>query len=113
MWSPTVAAVSVVLDHTEDLGVVRLALDGLLCAAHLASYHRLDQVPISQHVNFRLLKCWCGVKRQMKPFEHCGSIHSLLVPAKWRRGMGNRQLRAESSRDSRTRLISKAQHPTC
>lgn len=44
MWSPTVAAVSVVLDHAEDMGVVRLALDGLQCAARLASYHRLDQV---------------------------------------------------------------------
>ena len=44
MWSPTVAAVSVVLDHAEDLIVIRMALDGLLCAARLAQYHRLDQV---------------------------------------------------------------------
>lgn len=44
MWSPTVAAVSVVLDHAEDPAFVRLALDGLLCAARLASHHRLDQV---------------------------------------------------------------------
>lgn len=45
MWSPTVAAVSVVLDHAEDESAVRLALDGLQCAARLAQYHRLDQVP--------------------------------------------------------------------
>ena len=49
MWSPTVAAVSVVLDHAEDVAVVKLALDGLLCAARLASHHRLDQVPFPCH----------------------------------------------------------------
>ena len=54
MWSPTVAAVSVVLDHAEDVPVVRLALDGLLCAARLASYHRLDQVCAPAHLPVRL-----------------------------------------------------------
>eukprot|EP00884_Botryococcus_braunii_P022699 jgi/Botrbrau1/9112/Bobra.0305s0016.2 len=44
MWGPTVAAVSVVLDHAEDLGVVRQALDGLLLSAKIASFHHVDEV---------------------------------------------------------------------
>ena len=44
MWGPTVAAVSVVLDHAEDMGTVRQALDGLLQAAKLGAYHHVDEV---------------------------------------------------------------------
>lgn len=44
MWGPTVAAVSVVLDHAEDLGVVRQALDGLLLSAKIAAFHHVDEV---------------------------------------------------------------------
>ena len=44
MWGPTVAAVSVVLDHAEDPAVVRQALDGLLLAAKIAAFHHVDEV---------------------------------------------------------------------
>ena len=44
MWGPTVAAVSVVLDHAEDMATVRQALDGLLQAAKLGAYHHVDEV---------------------------------------------------------------------
>lgn len=44
MWGPTVAAVSVVLDHAEDMPTVRQALDGLLQAAKLGAYHHVDEV---------------------------------------------------------------------
>lgn len=44
MWGPTVAAVSVVLDHAEDMTTVRQALDGLLQAAKLGAYHHVDEV---------------------------------------------------------------------
>ena len=50
MWGPTVAAVSVVLDHAEDMPTVRQALDGLLQAAKLGAYHHVDEV-------WRLLTC--------------------------------------------------------
>ncbi len=46
MWGPTVAAVSVVLDHAEDLATVRQALDGLLQAAKLGAYHHVDEVSL-------------------------------------------------------------------
>lgn len=44
MWGPTIAAVSVILDHAEDLGIVRQALDGLLLAAKMAAFHQVDEV---------------------------------------------------------------------
>lgn len=44
MWGPTVAAVSVVLDHADDLSIVQQALDGLLQAAKLGTYHHVDEV---------------------------------------------------------------------
>ena len=44
MWGPTVAAVSVVLDHAEDSSIVRHALDGLLLAAKIAAFHHVDEV---------------------------------------------------------------------
>ena len=56
MWGPTVAAVSVVLDHAEDLGTVRQALDGLLQAAKLGAYHHVDEVGLPFHLPFRPLR---------------------------------------------------------
>lgn len=47
MWGPTVAAVSVVLDHADDLSIVQQALEGLLQAAKLATYHHVDEVSTS------------------------------------------------------------------
>lgn len=44
IWGPTVAAVSVVLDHADDMPTVRQALDGLLQAAKLGAYHHVDEV---------------------------------------------------------------------
>ena len=44
MWGPTIAAVSVVLDHASDSALVRKALDGLLTAAKIASFHHVDEV---------------------------------------------------------------------
>ena len=47
MWGPTVAAVSIVLDHAEDMSTVRQALEGLLQAAKLGAYHHVDEVLFS------------------------------------------------------------------
>ncbi|KAK9828895.1 hypothetical protein WJX72_002652 [[Myrmecia] bisecta] len=44
MWGPTVAAVSVVLDHADDKGIVQQALDGLKLAAKIAAHHQVDEV---------------------------------------------------------------------
>ncbi|CAL8465729.1 g5265 [Coccomyxa elongata] len=44
LWGPTVAAVSVILDHAEDRVVIRQALDGLLLCARIASCLRIDEV---------------------------------------------------------------------
>jgi hypothetical protein len=44
MWGPTVAAVSVVLDHAEDVIVVRQALETLQLAAKIAAFHHVDEV---------------------------------------------------------------------
>lgn len=44
LWGPTIAAVSVILDHAEDTMVVRQALDSTLLCARIASCHRLDEV---------------------------------------------------------------------
>ena len=44
LWGPTIAAVSVILDHAEDAAVVRRALDAILLCARIASCHRLDEV---------------------------------------------------------------------
>ncbi|KAL0041048.1 hypothetical protein WJX77_003321 [Trebouxia sp. C0004] len=44
MWGPTVAAVSIVLDHAEDMSTVQQALEGLLQAAKLGAYHHVDEV---------------------------------------------------------------------
>ena len=46
MWGPTVAAVSVVLDHADDMSTVRQALDGLLQAAKLGAYHHVDEASL-------------------------------------------------------------------
>ena len=43
MWGPTVAAVSVVLDHASDPLLIRKALDGFLSAAKIASFHHVDE----------------------------------------------------------------------
>ena len=44
MWGPTVAAVSVVLDHADDLNIITQALDGLLLAAKIAKNTQVDEV---------------------------------------------------------------------
>ncbi|EIE18029.1 Sec7-domain-containing protein, partial [Coccomyxa subellipsoidea C-169] len=44
LWGPTVAAVSVILDHSDDISVTRQALDGLLLCARIASAHCIDEV---------------------------------------------------------------------
>ena len=46
LWGPTVAAVSVVLDHAEDAEVVATALDGLLLCGRIASAHGVDEVGV-------------------------------------------------------------------
>lgn len=46
LWGPTVAAVSVVLDHAEDAEVVATALEGLLLCGRIASAHGVDEVRI-------------------------------------------------------------------
>ena len=45
VWGPTLAAVSVILDNAaQDPGVARRALDCLLLAARLATYHGVEEV---------------------------------------------------------------------
>lgn len=44
MWGPTVAAVSVVLDHADSTAIVTTALAGLGHAARIAAYHHVDEV---------------------------------------------------------------------
>jgi len=44
IWGPTVAAVSVVLDHADDSPTVQMALDGLILAARIAAHHKVDEV---------------------------------------------------------------------
>uniref|UniRef100_A0A061R742 Arf guanine-nucleotide exchange factor gnom-like isoform x1 n=1 Tax=Tetraselmis sp. GSL018 TaxID=582737 RepID=A0A061R742_9CHLO len=44
IWGPTVAAISVVLDHAEDAETMKQALDGLALAAHIAAQHNVDEV---------------------------------------------------------------------
>ena len=44
MWQPTIAAVSVVLDSADNPETVQHALDGLLSAAKIASFHRVEGV---------------------------------------------------------------------
>ncbi len=43
LWGPTVAAVSVVLDHAEAVEIVGTAVDGLLHAARIAAFHHVDE----------------------------------------------------------------------
>jgi len=47
LWGPTVAAVSVVLDQSEEPAVVRQALDGLLLTARIAAHHHVDEARAS------------------------------------------------------------------
>ena len=49
VWGPTVAAVSVVLDHADNPVIVSTALEGLMHAARIAAYHHIDEV---------LHRCW-------------------------------------------------------
>eukprot|EP00898_Chlorokybus_atmophyticus_P000253 jgi/Chlat1/1228/Chrsp115S01684 len=44
MWGPSVAAISVVFDHTEDEDVLRECLDGFISIAKVAAHHRLEDV---------------------------------------------------------------------
>ena len=44
LWGPTLAAVSVVLDHAEDGATAAQALRGLLLAARVGAAHRVDEV---------------------------------------------------------------------
>jgi len=47
VWGPTVAAVSVVLDHADNPVIVSTALEGLMHAARIAAYHHIDEVRCS------------------------------------------------------------------
>lgn len=49
LWGPTVAAVSVVLDQSEEPAIVSQALDGLLLTARIAAHHHVDEVPLLFH----------------------------------------------------------------
>jgi brefeldin A-resistance guanine nucleotide exchange factor 1 len=44
VWSPTIAAVSAVFDHTVDESVLKDALDGFLGIARIAGHHRMTDV---------------------------------------------------------------------
>ena len=44
LWGPTLAAVSVVLDHAEDGATAAQALRGLLLAARIGAAHQVDEV---------------------------------------------------------------------
>ena len=44
MWQPTIAAVSVFLDSADTTETIQHALDGLLSAAKIASFHRVSGV---------------------------------------------------------------------
>ena len=45
IWGPTLAAVSIILESTDDPNVAQKAMKGLLLAAELASTHGLHDVP--------------------------------------------------------------------
>ncbi len=49
LWGPTVAAVSVVLDQSEEPAIVSQALDGLLLTARIAAHHHVDEVLLLFH----------------------------------------------------------------
>ena len=51
LWGPTVAAVSVVLDQSEEPAIVSQALDGLLLTARIAAHHHVDEVPVLFHTD--------------------------------------------------------------
>ena len=58
VWGPTVAAVSVVLDHADNPVIVSTALEGLMHAASIAAYHHIDEAcNILQDVKL----CGCSV----------------------------------------------------
>ncbi len=60
LWGPTVAAVSVVLDQSEEPGVVRQALDGLLLTARIAAHHHVDEARACLPAASRPTLCfWC------------------------------------------------------
>ncbi|GAB4821173.1 hypothetical protein N2152v2_008219 [Parachlorella kessleri] len=44
IWGPTLAAVSVILDNSNESSVIHRALDALLLAARMAAYHQVDEV---------------------------------------------------------------------
>ena len=53
LWGPTVAAVSVVLDQSDEPAIVREALDGLLLTARIAAHHHVGEVSTGNFVCFR------------------------------------------------------------
>jgi hypothetical protein len=67
LWGPTVAAVSVILDHAEDAAIVRQALDGLLLCARIASCHHVDEV-----------SAWFGVQPTLENLP--GALGPLDMP---------------------------------
>ncbi len=68
LWGPTVAAVSVILDHSDDITVTRQALDGLLLCARIASAHCIDEVaPFSETcfpIHFTFISSSSGYKAE-------------------------------------------------
>ena len=83
MWGPTVAAVSVVLDHAEDMGTVRQALDGLLQAAKLGAYHHVDEVSVNSFQQFS----WTPPVGLVKDKQHCQflllTVNTFLDCSSW------------------------------
>lgn len=68
IWGPTLAAVSVVLDHSSDPLVVRQALEGLKLVAKMAAYHQVDQV--------RRVELCNGVKRCRTWYSPLHALHA-------------------------------------
>jgi len=49
IWGPTLAAVSVILDNSNESSVTHRALDALLLAARMAAYHQVGGMgPLSR-----------------------------------------------------------------
>ncbi len=69
LWGPTVAAVSVVLDQSEEPAIVSQALDGLLLTARIAAHHHVDEVPLLLHSDtvFQHPSCQLGSLYQIWP----------------------------------------------
>jgi hypothetical protein len=79
LWGPTVAAVSVVLDHADAGAIVSTALGGLLHAARIAAFHHVDEVGLTT---------WTGQSGQCHRV-HAAQVVSMMFtqpyPISWQR----------------------------